>query len=99
MIAAAVELLLGTYCGLACVAWCARSFLFNSEKISFSPMVLVWLVLTVVFVSMYIATWRRKKAHEAEDEQIKAIERITQPDAAAPGDPAAGDTLKQGIRG
>ena len=98
-IAAAAELSLGAYCGLASVAWCAKTFLFNSEKISFSPMVLLWFALMVIFVAMYVVTWRRRKALEAEEEQIKALERIAQTlPAAAPGNAPAEPSLKEGIR-
>ena len=99
-IAAAVELFLGAYCGLAFVAWCAKTFLFNAEKISFSPMVLLWFVLMGVFVAMYIATWRRRKALEAEEEQIKALERfaLAQP-ATAPDTSAAQGAAKESVRG
>lgn len=98
-IATVIELLLGTYCVLACIAWCAKLFLPSPEKSTFSPMIAVWLVLAAIFFSMYIVTLRWKKALDAEAGQSKARQRTarTRP-AAAPGKAPPEDSLKQGIR-
>ena len=74
IIEASAELFFGGYCSLALLAWFAKGFLFSNEQGTISPMLILWLGLTVASFILYGRTRRKMKALEAKEKAQEAKE-------------------------
>lgn len=100
VVAAAIELCLGAYFTLAFFAWCAKLFIFSTNRNQPSAMLLIWLALAAACFVLYRRTRRKTKTlveNEAHAQGIARIAEEIRPSQNNTGSAAADTHIKPAI--